>query len=376
VEYTKNIAKALYELSAERRADFELVPISAGPVPDNLYADMPPEFFASLLQPGSLPQGPVTRGRWKARLNRLLRPKQAPWLEVIERSEADFLYPSLPSRWRRTPRTATWIPDFQHRYYPDFFTEKEVRERDSVHGLVARHAPIVVFSSQSVKEDWGRFYPRAIDKARVLRFRTVPAPHWWSGDPVATQQRYHLPDRFFIVCNQFWQHKNHRVVFEAIRLLQKRGLLIQVACTGPLEDYRQAGYAAQVRQWLHEFGIAERVHLLGLLPRTDQIQLIRRSLAMIQPSLFEGWSTLVEDGRCLGKRMLISDIAVHQEQDPPGAVYFSPANAGELAERLAEWWERLSPGPDNAVERAARQRQAGEIREFAERFLTLARQAA
>ncbi len=42
--------------------------------------------------------------------------------------------------------------------------------------------------------------------------------------------------------------------------------------------------------------------------------LLRGAAAVLQPSRFEGWSTIIEDAKSLGKPIVASDIAVHREQ--------------------------------------------------------------
>ena len=37
---------------------------------------------------------------------------------------------------------------------------------------------------------------------------------------------------------------------------------------------------------------------------------------MINPSLFEGWSSTVEECKSVGKNMILSDLNVHKEQYP------------------------------------------------------------
>ena len=81
---------------------------------------------------------------------------------------------------------------------------------------------------------------------------------------------------------------------------------------------------------------------------------MRRSLAVIQPSLFEGWSTVLEDARALGKVVLASDIAVHREQNPPGVHFFDKGSPGALAEAIAALLPACSAGPNSAGEMAAR----------------------
>src|SRR5207249_106255 len=162
----------------------------------------------------------------------------------------------------------------------------------------------------SACDDLRRFFPEAKNRFEVLSFCTRPRRDWFEGDPRAVQARYHLPDRFFMVSNQFWQHKNHRVVFEALALLHEKNVEPVVVCTGQLQDFRNKNYGNEVLQKLHTLGIAQQLRLLGLIPRDEQIQLMRRALAVIQPSFFEGWSTVVEDARSLGKRLILSDIPV------------------------------------------------------------------
>jgi len=115
------------------------------------------------------------------------------------------------------------------------------------------------------------------------------------------------------------------------------------------------------------------VHLLGLIPKFDQVQLMRRSIGIVQPSLFEGWSTLVEDARLLGKSIILSDLPVHIEQNPPHSAFFECKSPEHLAELMGEWWGKLPPGPDLQQEQIAIETASIEIREFGNRFLDIAR---
>jgi hypothetical protein len=117
------------------------------------------------------------------------------------------------------------------------------------------------------------------------------------------------------------------------------------------------------------------VIILGLVPRRAQIEMMRRSLAVVQPSLFEGWSTVVEDARVLGKPLLLSDIPVHREQNPPQAQFFPPDSVEKLADLLAGAWESYAPGPNHDLEAAAHQAAQARIVEVGRRFLQLARAA-
>ena len=69
---------------------------------------------------------------------------------------------------------------------------------------------------------------------------------------------------------------------------------------------------------------------MGVIPREHQLGLMKHSLAVIQPSKFEGWSTVVEDAKSLQKQILLSNIPVHVEQMGDSAYYFEPDSAEQL----------------------------------------------
>src|SRR5262249_46677915 len=87
-----------------------------------------------------------------------------------------------------------------------------------------------------------------------------------------------------------------------------------------------------------------------LIPRYDQIMLMRGASAIVQPSLFEGWSTVLEDTRALGKPIIASDFPVHIEQNLPQALYFRQGDSTDCARAILEHYARDIPcqAPDQA----------------------------
>ncbi|HEY2343632.1 MAG TPA: glycosyltransferase family 1 protein [Chthoniobacteraceae bacterium] len=303
----------------------------------------------------------------------------------VERAKCDFIYPlsydnlynvdvKFPLGFeKRSFQWAGWIPDFQHRHLPDWFPAKELARRERGIAALVAEAPIVVLSSQTAAEDFSRFFSEAQPKARVLTFATHPNPSWYSDD--CGEDLRWLPPRFFLVSNQFWKHKNHLLVFEALRILSGRGLDPVVVCTGQVQDFRDPDYANVILQSIHRYGLSGQILLLGLVPRRTQIEMMRRCLAVIQPSLFEGWSTVVEDARVLGKPAFLSDLAVHREQNPPGSEFFDAKSPEALADLLARAWDSFAPGPNSALEAAARERATERAVDFGRTFLEIAAQA-
>ncbi|MEW6402816.1 MAG: glycosyltransferase, partial [Chloroflexota bacterium] len=117
------------------------------------------------------------------------------------------------------------------------------------------------------------------------------------------------------------------------------------------------------------------LRILGRVPEEHLYQLMRRSLAILQPSLFEGWNTSVEEAKSLGKTVILSDIPVHREQSPPGARYFHPDDASTLAKILIDIYAQGKPGPDLQMEEQARHNMSERVRAFAQAFDAIVEQA-
>lgn len=225
-----------------------------------------------------------------------------------------------------------WYPDFQFRYFPEFFDSNELRDREQQWSFVAERADAIIAISQSVASDAVASHPQVIDKVFVCGFPPIFTLSNLSEDPDEIRQRYHLPERFFLVCNQFFQHKNHALVLRALNHLKENGSALPVvAFTGMPHDYRNPQAFADLLRYVNENGLNEYCRFLGVIPRNHQIALIRAATAVIHPSKFEGRGAIVEEATLLGAPLLCSDLPVHRELQAPGALFFQPDSVEELA---------------------------------------------
>lgn len=294
-----------------------------------------------------------------------------PWTaRSMRRLSVDFVYPHHVRDWhRRIFRSAAWLPDFQHERMPEMFAASELTQRRERFAEVARFADRIVLSSSDARRDLAENHGDAVSRSVVLPFPSCPQARWFEMDAQATRRRYHLPERYLLVCNQFWKHKNHAQLWRALELLALDDIRPEVVLTGHTHDYRNPGHFNELLQDAHLAGISAQLHFLGVIPREEQVQLMRGAAAMVQPSRFEGWSTVVEDARALGCPILMSDIPVHREQAPPFGTYFALDDVAGLAALLRQLWRGADKAHD---EYAARTDNSVRVLEFARRFVDLA----
>lgn len=252
----------------------------------------------------------------------------------------DFLYP-FPYKVHGMA-TVGWIPDFQYQKYPKYFDQTVIMRMRTAHQKVSERAPALIFSSQDALQDFNIFFPNEYIRTYVYHF--VSTIHLFLPNHDLPElfskllEKYNLPERYFIVSNQFWQHKNHRIVFKAMHYLAEQGGNVSVVFTGLTEDHRNLEYFEKLIDEEVSVDIKSDCFILGLIPRQDQTVLFANALAVIQPSLFEGWSTIVEDAKLLEKHIILSEIPVHLEQFPNNVTYFSPEDEVSLANAMASLW--------------------------------------
>ncbi len=323
---------------------------------------------------------PPIPGEWSIR-GRLGLVEPSEPLHVARLAGVDVVVPIVLAPARGVDiRSVGWIPDFQHRFLPETFSAGERSVRDDYQGALAAGADRMILSSRAVERHFAELYPAHAHKARVasfpsqFAFRPPPA----GGDPRGVLARYGLPERFALVVNQFWAHKNHGVVVDALAQLVARRRGVPVVMAGGLGDYRdpQGIYLSSLLQQIARAGVGGELFLLGKVPFADLVDLLRCAAVVVQPSRFEGWNTTAQDALSLGRPVLCSDIDVHREQAPSAVGFFGCDRPDELADRLASAWDALPAGPDPEREREALAAEARFARRYGEILLRTCREAA
>ena len=103
-----------------------------------------------------------------------------------------------------------------------------------------------------------------------------------------------------------------------------------------MEDYRNPKYINRLKEIALDPLVSSHISILGFIDRKEQIALMKNAAFVIQPSLFEGWGTVVEDAKVLDKTVLLSDIPVHKEQKNDKCILFDPHDSVLLANLIYE----------------------------------------
>jgi len=291
-------------------------------------------------------------------------------LESLRAVRADIVLPCMYSLGAKYP--VPWIGyllDFQHMHLPHLFSRWNRVYRRHTFTAMLREAKTILVNARAVEVDATRFYPNSHARITPLPFAPSVRKEWLAVDAEGTRHRFGIPERYFIICNQFWVHKDHQTAFRAfasfLQALPRSERSVALVCTGSMHDYRAPHHMGQLRALLDELAIAGSVHLLGHIAKEEQIALLRGAIAVLQPTLFEGGpgGGAIYDAVALGVPSIVSDIPVNREIDDASVRYFPPRDPGELARLMLEALRQPRVAMDDSLlvaRSAARVRRLGE----------------
>lgn len=255
-----------------------------------------------------------------------------------------FLPPEVPAdvRW------VGYVYDLQHKYLPQLFGEDDIRHREAHFPAMLDRAQSVIVNSQAVADDIRKFYPAHQAQVIALPFCANPNPAWFQVPDA--RARYGIQRPYFIICNQFWVHKDHRTAFLAFARMAQAFPEVDLVCTGHTTDYRNPQYFDSLQAIIDDSGLRSHVHILGAIPKLDQISLLKQARALIQPTLFEGGpgGGAVFDATSLGVPAIVSDIPVNLELTESTVTFFRTGDEASLADAMI--LALNTPAPPRAAE--------------------------
>lgn len=252
------------------------------------------------------------------------------------KNKIDIILPSIKCGQDKfkIPRIG-YLFDFQHKYLPEFFTENYMNKREKVFQRQIANSKYLIVNSMACKDDIKKFYPNSKCQVIALPFAPFLMP---KNDEEYDIKKYKLPPKYYMISNQFWAHKNHIVAFEALENIYKKGITdLHIVCTGKMFDDKKPEYVKNLLNIVQGYKCKANIHFLGYIPKNDQIEIMRNSIGVIQPTLFEGGpgGGEVYNALCLGVCCLVSDIPVNREIKNYNSVYFfNPKDSNELAELM------------------------------------------
>ncbi|MEK7408683.1 MAG: glycosyltransferase [Acidobacteriota bacterium] len=255
-----------------------------------------------------------------------------------------------------TVPVVSMVLDLQYLYYPQFFAPAERGARDrhfrQACGVASRlicisdHVRRTVLENTDLKPE----RVQTIHISSLDRLERLPAV---DADQVLSRHGLEA-NRFLLYPANFWAHKNHEMLLTAFGMYaaQRPGSALKLVLTGapgPRMEF--------LRGAARQMGLGARVVFAGFLPGPEFAALMRSCLALIFPSLYEGFGMPVLEALAAGKPALCSHLTSLPEVAGEAALYFDPRKPAEIVAAI----EHLEGDPEcvRALAELGRQRVAG-----------------
>lgn len=246
--------------------------------------------------------------------------------------EIDLYFCPFSSLWPRPMPlpTALTFHDMQERFYPQYFTQAQLEERFFHYDWSLRMADAVIAVSDFTRRSCIDLVGISPRKIRTVHHApdALPAPRRPDGWEEANGW-----DRFVYYPANYWAHKNHTILLQALRQLREAGLPVRCVLTGSLFDQEQAW-----RQNVAAAGLEGAVRHLGRRPREEVSWLFHHARALVFPSLFEGFGIPLVEAMHSGCPIACSGVTGVPEVVQGNALYFNPTDAAEVARAIERVW--------------------------------------
>jgi glycosyltransferase involved in cell wall biosynthesis len=286
-----------------------------------------PRFFERVFNRIKRPFGkadPIARDTRSEALNRTLRKAKVDVLIVTCSVRFhDIICPYVYVVWDLGHRT---IPQFS-----EVTANGQYEIREDLQRQMIGHAALVVSGNEQGVREVREHFGVSQERVTALDFFTPEFVLSLNGviprDPVLRE--FALGKKFVFYPAQFWAHKNHAVIVDAMSECCKEGIDVGVVFCGS-----DRGCMDQVKRQADDAGLGERVVFPGFLPVDEVVWLYEHAVALVYASYLGPNNLPPYEAMALGCPVIVSDIPGHREQCAGKALFFDPGDAVELADKI------------------------------------------
>jgi glycosyltransferase involved in cell wall biosynthesis len=239
------------------------------------------------------------------------------------------------------------IHDVQHRLQPHFpeYDGAYWAATEYVCRNAARRGTWIVADSETGRADLLECYQSyglAAERVLVLPFTRPPGlrPEATVVEAERVRRRYRLPERFVFYPAQFWPHKNHARLVEALGLLKRRmGRRVDLVLTGSTASDLHADTYARVLTCAGRLEVLDQVHYLGYVDDADVTGLYGAAAALVMPTFFGPTNIPIIEAWSVGCPVATSDVRGSREFCGDAALLVQPGSSESIAEGILRVWD-------------------------------------
>lgn len=245
------------------------------------------------------------------------------WDMMCRKERIDILWFTSSVQERTSVPYIFTVWDLGHRLLPAFPEMKERwQDRENMYQQMLYKATFVTTANETGKKEILENYSIPSEKIRILPFPVADFCMEEEKKPEVS-----IPDDYFFYPAQFWAHKNHIRIIEAVKILKENYLIkVNIVFTGT-----DKGNMDHVKKEVEKNDLKEQFYFLNYVSYPEIKYLYKNTIALVYASLLGPNNMPPDEAIYLGCPVIITDIDGHREQLGDAAMYFDGYDAGDLA---------------------------------------------
>lgn len=231
---------------------------------------------------------------------------------------ADIDYPYIYTVWDLGHRKTPYFPEVSRSGWT-------WSSRENLYQNMLYKASYVITGNEEGKKEILENYPMPENKIRISPFPVAAFCYKEEKKP-----SFNIPEKYFFYPAQFWPHKNHICILNAlVHLRDNYNLTPVVFLTGS-----DKGNKKYIESKIEEYNLKDQVIFTGFLEDSELKYLYTHATAMIFTSLMGPNNMPPIEATFLNCPVIITNLAGHKEQLKDTALYFDGYKPAELAEQM------------------------------------------
>lgn len=223
------------------------------------------------------------------------------------------------------------VHDLMHRYesrFPEVSRFGVRYMRDAHYRNTCRWSRAVIVDSQVGKDQLVESYGIAEEKVHVLPF-TPPKYIYCKETPGDFTGRFDLPEKYIFYPAQFWEHKNHKALIRALKLIERDAPDLCLVFVGSKNN----AYAS-IKECTAQLQLEDKIKIFGYVNDEDMPELYRRAVGMMMPTRFGPTNIPPLEAFSCGCPCAVSRIYGMPEQVGDAALLFDPESDQEISDAM------------------------------------------
>lgn len=276
----------------------------------------------------------IFRQEWFYRFARKFRLKTK-FEKILLNNNVDLVYFLSPSIFSLDLVFLNYIItvwDLCHRDFPEFPEvnfNREFENREFLYTRSLKKAVAVLVDSWLGKENVARRY--GIDGNRIYVAPFSPSINAFVNNHVDVKSKYGIDGEYIYYPAQFWAHKNHVYIIDALSILKSEGIKITAVFSGS-----DKGNLAYVLNYARDKGVDKLVKYIGFAPNEEINSLYKNALALVMPTYFGPTNMPPLEAFAIGIPVIYPDLEDLRDQVGDAALLCNLKNPETLANHLIE----------------------------------------